>query len=524
MGTTSLPAIGADPDPPDTPGSPDDSGRSPAGGRRVVPWIRADVSVPRLVLGAAIVLWAVVFGVLVWQRHDRFGTFGFDLGIFDQSTWLLAQLDSQFITVRGLDVFGHHANLGLVLLAPFYRLGAGPHFLNLLQVVVMALGAVPVYLLARYRLGREWPAVLLGVVFLLHPALQFLAWETFHPESIALTPLLCAYYASVRRNWVWFAVWATLAVIWKEDVALAVAVLGLIVAARGTRERGDRQIGIVTFGAALVWFLFVSQVLLPAVNGDQAFYNQFFGDLGRSPLEIAGNAARDPSLVTQRLGAPGAREYVWMMLAPFGLLPLLAPGVLLIGLPQLLVNLLSVNDFTRSITFHYAALPLAALTLGMVEGVSWLLRRDIRRWSRRLVLTGLLGCAVFGTVAWGPSPVGFRYDDGYWPSADDAQRAARLEALDVVPDGASVSATYDLVPHLTHRESIYEFPNPFRERNFGVSGEGLPDPSVVNWLVVNRRLLGEDDAATMVRIEESGEFGVVFEDDDIVVLRRVGSG
>lgn len=476
---------------------------------------------PHLALAAAIVVWIVVFGVLVWQRHDRFGTFGFDLGIFDQSTWLLAHLDSQFITVRGLDVFGHHANLGLVLLAPFYRLGAGPHFLNLLQVVVMALGAVPVYLLAKYRLGREWPAVLLGVVFLLHPALQFLAWETFHPESVALTPLLCAYYASVRRNWVWFAAWATLAVVWKEDVALAVAVLGLIVAVRGTRGSGDRQIGLVTFGAALVWFLFVSQVLLPLVNGDQAFYNQFFGDLGGSPLEIAGNAARDPSLVTHRLAAPDAREYLWMMLAPFGLLPLLAPGVLLVAVPQLLVNLLSINDFTRSITFHYAAIPLAALTLGMVEGVTWLLRRDIPRWSGRLVLAALVGCAVFGTVAWGPSPVGVRYDDGWWIESGDRQRAAREEALATVPDDAVVSATYDLVPHLTHREGIYEFPNPFRERNFGVSGEGLPDPSVVDWLVVNRRLLGEEDVATLAGIEDSGEFGVVFGDDDVVVLRRL---
>ncbi|MCZ7530436.1 MAG: DUF2079 domain-containing protein [Acidimicrobiia bacterium] len=509
MGDESLPAIGAATASSERPDSP--ATAPPAAAPRAT----FGVLGPRIVLGSLILVWVAVFGVLVWQRHDRFGTFGFDLGIFDQTAYLLSRLDSQFITVRGLDVFGHHANLGLVLFAPFYRLGAGPHFLNLFQVVVMALGAVPVYLLARHRIAREWPAVLLAGVFLLHPALQFLAWETFHPETVAITPLLCAYYASVRKRWGWFALWVTAAVVWKEDVALAVAVLGLIVAVRG-----HRQIGVVTFVAALSWFLLVSQVLLPTVNGDQAFYNQFFGDLGNSPYEIANNALRDPSLVTQRLGAPDAREYLWMMLAPFGFLSLLAPLVLLIGVPQVLVNLLSVNDFTRSITFHYAALPLAALTLGMVEGVAWLFRRLTRRWAQRVLLAGLVAAAVAATVAWGPSPVGVRYDEGWWPPAGDERRDAREAALAEIPDDAVVSATYQFVPHLTHREGIYEFPNPFEERNFGVSGEGVPDPAVVEWVVADRSLLGEEDAEVLTTLEDSGDFRVMSDTDDIVVLRR----
>ncbi len=112
------------------------------------------------------------------------------MGIHDQSIWLLAHLRG-FMTVRGLQVFGHHATPGYILFVPFYWLGGGPHLLNITQVCVAALGAVPVFLLARLRTGSAWVGTALGIAFLLHPALQFFMSELFHPEVIAITPLLC---------------------------------------------------------------------------------------------------------------------------------------------------------------------------------------------------------------------------------------------------------------------------------------------------------------------------------------------
>ena len=115
------------------------------------------------------------------------------------------------------------------------------------------------FLLARFRTGSAWVGTALGIAFLLHPALQFFMSELFHPEVLAITPLLCAYYCSVRKRWGWFACFAVLAVCWKEDVALAVAILGLVIALRG-----DRRVGLITAGAALVVVLRVDRRALPA--------------------------------------------------------------------------------------------------------------------------------------------------------------------------------------------------------------------------------------------------------------------
>ena len=114
------------------------------------------------------------------------------MGIHDQSVWLLAHLRG-FITVRGLQVFGHHATPGYFLFVPFYWLGGGPHLLNITQVCVAALGAVPVFLLAAVPDRRaRGSAPRSAIAFLLHPALQFFMSELFHPEVLAITPLLCA--------------------------------------------------------------------------------------------------------------------------------------------------------------------------------------------------------------------------------------------------------------------------------------------------------------------------------------------
>src|SRR5205085_6665980 len=117
------------------------------------------MSAPARVLVGMIAAYVAVFGTLTWQQQSNFGTFGFDLGIYDQGIWLLSRFKDPFITIRGLEFFGHHMNPALLLFVPAYWLGAGPHFLLVAQVLAQASGAFAIYLLARDRLADRWLAV-----------------------------------------------------------------------------------------------------------------------------------------------------------------------------------------------------------------------------------------------------------------------------------------------------------------------------------------------------------------------------
>jgi uncharacterized membrane protein len=487
----------------------------------------------QIALAGALVVWIVTFAVLAYRRQDRFWSVDFDMGLHDQSVWLLAH-GRGFLTVRGLDVFGHHATLGYFFFVPFYWLGAGAQFLNLTQVVWLALGAIPVFLLARYRLGSEWAATALATAYLLHPALQFFTAELFHPEVMAVTPLLCAYYCSVRlqtksrgtglparderpsrASWGWFAFWCVVAVSWKEDVALAVVVLGLIVALRGERKRG-----LLTAGLALAWFSLWTLVLFPAINGGAVQSEGLYTGVGGSASGIARTLFEDPGRITSRLFGADTGGYLWHLFAPFGLVAAWSPVVAL-GLPQLVLNLLSDVPWTRTITFHYAALPVTALAAATVEGVAFLWRRRPRAWVRTVLCGYVVACALVTTVAWGPSPIGAEYRSGVWAPTSDPRLAAKRAAIAKVPDGVPVSATYTLVPQLSHRAEIYSFPNPWEARNWGVRNSSPRNPSRVQWIVMDRTVLGEPDRVLFEQILKSGKFRVVYDNAGMVVARRV---
>ena len=108
-------------------------------------------------------------------------------------------------------------------------------------------------------------------------------------------------------------------------------------------------------------------------------------------------------------------NYAWKLLAPFGLVSLAAPLLLLLGAPQAFLNLITNVPWTKTITFHYAALPFAAVTIAAVEGVAFLgAPHPVARRRGAIIAVVVLVCAVVATVAWGPSPIGAAYRDGEW--------------------------------------------------------------------------------------------------------------
>ena len=452
----------------------------------------------------------------MYLRHARLGSLDFDTGIHDQAIWLLAR-GRGFDTVRGLPVFGHHATVGYYLLAPLSWLGAGPQVWNLLQVLVLALGAVPVFLLARLRTGHAWIGTALGAAFLLHPSTGFFAWELFHPEVLALTPLLTAYYCSVRRRWTWFAFWVVLAVVWKEDVALVVVVLGLLVAVRG-----DRRVGLWTAAGALAWFLAWTLGIFPLLDGGHVQSAGLYADVGGSPGGIVRTLFSSPRKITSRLVDHEAGHYLWRLTAPYAFVPLLAVPVLLLGVPQVLFNLITNVPWTKTATYHYAALPVFALTVALVEGVAWLGRRVRGPRLPRALAAGVLAAAAVTTAAWGLSPIGHEYRRGWWPLVADPRADVARADLARIPGSAGVSASYNLVPQLSRRAEIYSFPNPWESSNFGIDGRPRRSPRRVQWILLDRRVLDAHASGLLDRIVARGRFRVVSDRADYVLARRVG--
>ena len=470
---------------------------------------RADLAAAGLVVG-----FAGWFGTLQYLEHRQRRTGGFDLGIYDQAIWLLATGNDPFLSTRGLDLWGHHMNPILLAWVPAYWLGAGAGFLAVSQVVLVALAAVPVYLLARDRLGDGMLAVGLAAAFLLNPSVEHQAVYPFHPDTVAMLPVLTTWLLATRRRWGWAAVAAVVALASKEEIALTLVAMGIVLA---WRER--RRVFLLPAAVAGLWFVLASRVIVPWRNdGLSAFYDEHYGHLGSTTGEIAWNTVRHPSRWVGRvLDARSTEGSYWLQLfAPYAFAaPLLALPELVLFLPQALLNAVSRYDGTTDIRFQYSAMPVAALTICVVEGIG-----RLRQEHRRRAVTAVVAAAVAANAWWSPSPIG-RQSDVLTPREHPAE-AAIADALASIPGDASVSASSHLVPHLTHRREVYVFPVPFDLTLWGVEGSPPPDADDLEYVVVDTTVFLDDDeqAAYEALIQTGSGFEIRSAVDGIVVLTR----
>src|SRR5436309_4447553 len=160
----------------------------------------------KLVLSLVVIAWiAVVFAFSVY-KYEHFGQ-GYDQVDFEQAIWNTVQgrpmEDSRFNFTDS--IFGMDWMPMLLLFVPFYAALPSPHTLFFLQVLGAALGAVPLYWLARDRLGSKLAGLCAGLVYLLYPTLLYGVLNPFQVRLFSVTLLLFAFYYFEKGNWKLFA-------------------------------------------------------------------------------------------------------------------------------------------------------------------------------------------------------------------------------------------------------------------------------------------------------------------------------
>ena len=175
-------------------------------------------------LGSVVALYAVTFAILSVMQHASFQTNAFDLGNMDQAVW--NTLHGRFLEFTnwegGNTRLAVHVEPILFLVAPFYALYSGPETLLVLQSVVLALGALPAFWLARRVLDNVFAAAVCGFTYLLAPALEIANLADFHAVAFSSTLLLFAFYYAYQRNNVGFFLAAVLAMATKEHVPFTI--------------------------------------------------------------------------------------------------------------------------------------------------------------------------------------------------------------------------------------------------------------------------------------------------------------
>jgi uncharacterized membrane protein len=434
-----------------------------------------------------------------------------------QAVWATAHGDPLEVTSLAGEQFvrlGAHFDPILVLFAPLWLVWPSPSLLVVVQAIVVALGALPVFWLARTYLDSERAALGFALAYLLLPAVQWMTLSEFHPVALATPFLLFALWYVDQGRLVPFAVFALLAVTTKEHVGLALAGLGLWHVASRRRLLPGAAVFAVGVGVAVLALGVVIPHFSP--SGTSSFYGRYDG-VGGSPGGIAETAITDPAVIAGAVSERRDAEYLAELVLPLAGLALLAPLALLVALPELGLNLLSATDTQTSIHFHYSATAIAGLVAASVFGAARLTRRRPGLAGPLALLA--VAAALASNLVLGGSPAwrAFPGAEKLGARVADVEEHDRLAAgaLRLIPADAVVSASNSLGGHLSERRRVLSFPL-------------LAD---AEWIAVDETQPSDGDrigaraapayAAAIMRVRRDSGWELVHDREGVLVFRRV---
>ncbi len=136
-----------------------------------------------------------------------------------------------------------------------------------------------------------------------------------------------------------------------------------------------------------------------------------------------------------------------------------------------------------------------------------------------MALVVLVLSSIWAHRTWSPSPLGRPFRSGVWVGPSERHESYR-QALAQVPADASLATNYFLVPHATHRQRIYEWPNPWIPGNWGIANRHPDDPATVDYLVLDLTLAQEPELEEELTNGPDAEFSIVSDEAGVVVAKR----
>jgi uncharacterized membrane protein len=452
-----------------------------------------------VVLAALVLAAGLGLGWRAVQRHDALESNAEDLGFTDQILWnflhgqffrFTTYQDAEFQTdidlkaVRRPDsLLAFHVEPILLPIAPLYWLIPDVRAILWLQALALALGAVPAYRLARRRLGSAVAGLAFAATYLLSPLGQWAALADFHSVALAAPLLLLAIDALDAGHPRVFLLAGLLAASTKEEVGLLVAGLGLVGLLWRKRPMWPCLAALV-LGAG--WAILCVAVIIPHYSGGAISpFTARYAEIGGSPGAALRTLLVDPAAYLVPLNRPEVRSYGTTLLLGGAWLGLLAPELLLAGLPAVALNVLSSSPWMAAGRAHYSASLLPLVIAAAVVGAGRLMRRSPtpqppppcageggqalslprarghgdRTPGGRGLIPAILPMLVLVGAAWG------YHRDGIGPLVADLRAPVVTPRDDLgrqlaesIPPAATVSASTGLYPHLSQRAGAYLFP------------------------------------------------------------------
>ena len=429
---------------------------------RIPPGLARRLPFASVLLGA--VAYAAYVGFFTVRSHHHFNTFNYDLG----------QLDNQFFNalhghpfrctplIRGgnWSELRNHAEFAVFPLLPFYALAPRAETLLVMQAVLVASGAIPLYRFAARRLSPAL-GVVLAYAYLFYAPLHGALFFDFHFQPIAAAFILWMIDMFDERRTALFVVFFLLAISCREDISVGLATFGLFLMLVGHRTRAGARI----FAVSAVFFVALRFVIMPLVGnwGFADIYKDLFPGDEHNFGGIIKTIVTNPVFTFRTMLTQDKLRYLLQVLVPVAFLPLRRVWLWPAILPGIFFTVLTTGyGATTSIGYqysgHFAAyiFPAAVLALAAfgtsAEGL-------VRRRAAAVVI---VAATLITTARWGAFPPRNGFQSGYGTvnfkpvTPEEKQKAGWLRELAAeVPPAAKLAVSDRELAHLSNHLDVY---------------------------------------------------------------------
>jgi uncharacterized membrane protein len=502
---------------------------------------------------ALLILTAVFFSFMLIFSLNRYFCFyaSYDHGLFNQLFWnnlrgnfFQSSLtgansvgviqDGKIPTVNFIHL-GQHFVVAFLLWLPIYALFPSPITLVVLQVVLMTLGGIVLYALARHYLK---------------PRLALMILASYYTAGAVIGPTFANFYehcqipllvfgmllALEKRTWWAFWLLFLLSLGIREDTGLILFSIGLYL----ILSRRYPRIGAVLCIVSFAYVVLVTNVIMPHFSSDNSrlyLASRFSSLVGNNPnpstLQIFWGMLTHPDKVLLSLFTPVDERlaYLGKMWLPLAFIPVLSPATWALTAVPLLSLLVQDSSAALVISLRYAIAVVPGMFYGAV--LWWSSHTDWFKQRLRLFWIACMTLSVVIAIASNPNQAfSFLIPDSpsrgvYVPLNRQWEHANHIRnVIREIPPNVSAAASTYIIPQLSSRRELIRVP---QNRFINEQGQVIP----VDYMVADIWRLKIYQAAfrnelrmlliTVPAIDQNiaeGKYGVVKMEDGVILLQR----
>ncbi len=414
--------------------------------------------IPLLIAIFTCFVFFVCYSTLTVIRHLHYDSYGFDLGINDQTVWRYSNFELPLTTIDPFPdrtKLATHVELVYALISPLYWIWSARKMLLLTSAFVVCSGGLAAYLLSKRKLRNTFLSLTVMLSYLMFYGLQNAIWFDVHSSNFAAAFLMWFIYFLDGKKTKSALLFFFLSITAKENIASYTLVISLLYL---IRRRSASLIFYASF--SVLYLLFIYLIYFPHITSVPYLYANREGLLSNlNPYYLINTKEK---LVT-----------LFYSFLSFGFLPFLNPLTLLLIFVHFTTFFVIASDLpgAQGLYGHYRVTLAPLFVWSSVTTIA-----TFRFFNRKLIAIYLLLCTLFVQYSL-HLPLSYLSKSWFWHEPAAVTSINKIIS-DALPQNASVVSQNNITPHISHRDKIYTLY--YERKNF--SSNSPCKESICDWI------------------------------------------